>query len=101
MRTGILLAAFACMIATGCSTTVVNEGDGDADEVNDGEAHDENSGDCWDGERWVVVTRGHVHRHGCGHHFHHNAWHLHPANHVYVGSRHHHFRIIVHRRRHR
>ena len=95
MRIAILLAALAFMMPTGC-TTVNN--DNDADEVNDGDAHDENSGDCWDGERWVVVTHGHVHHPGCGHFFHHNAWHLHPVDFVYVGHNHHHFRVIVHHR---
>ncbi|MCE9581174.1 MAG: hypothetical protein K8T20_01525 [Planctomycetes bacterium] len=100
MKTAFLLTAFAYLMATGCSTTV-NNNDDDQDEVNDGEAHDADSGDCWDGERWVVVVRGHHHGPGCGHYFHSGAWHLHPANFVYVGGRGHHFRVIVHHGRRR
>ncbi|MEK7467972.1 MAG: hypothetical protein AAB074_11200 [Planctomycetota bacterium] len=98
MRTCLVLAAFAFLFATGCSTTVV-ENDGDEVEENDGEAHDADSGDVWDGTRWVVIGGGHRHHNGCGHHFHHGVWNHHPANHVFVGN-HHHFRVrVVHRRR--
>ena len=100
MRTLILMAAFACLIATGCTkTVVVNEGDGD--EVNDGDAQDADSGNAWDGERWVVVGHGHHHRAGCGHHFHHGVWNIHVEGHVFAGK-HHHFkaRVVHHKRKH-
>jgi hypothetical protein len=100
MRTVLLLGAFAAFVATGCTkTVVVNEGD--EVEENDGEAHGDDSGDAWDGVRWVVVGRGHRHGPGCGHYHHHGAWHIHPAHHVHTG-RHHHFkaRVIRHHKKH-
>ncbi len=101
MKTGILLVAFALWMAPGCSTTTVNNDDGDEVEENDGEAHAEDSGDAWDGTRWIVIGGGHRHRAGCGHHFHHGVWNIHAASHVFTG-RHHHFKVrVVHRRRHR
>lgn len=56
--------------------------------------HSEHCGHAWDGVRWVYV-RGHVHRPGCGHFYHHGGWHVHGASHVYVHKGHGHLGIHV------
>ncbi len=82
-------------VTTGCgprrTVVVVQQPESAGD---DGPPHEESRGDAWDGERWVVV-QGHVHGPRCGHHHHHGVWHVHPAGHVYVGGRGHHFGVSV------
>lgn len=100
----VLATAALALAATGCGprrTVVVVQqpaapppSTNSAPVADDGPPHDEASGDAWDGERWVVI-RGHVHGPGCGHYHHHGVWHVHPAAHVYVGGRGHHWGVGV------
>ena len=91
MRLAILLAGALSLLGTGCvRRTVVVHDEGPRPEP----IHDAYSGDCWDGERWVVY-HGHVHSAHCGHYYHHGAWHLYPVSHVYVHPGCHHWGVVV------
>ncbi|MBI2922210.1 MAG: hypothetical protein HYY18_14250 [Planctomycetes bacterium] len=104
MRSMLLVAAlaFALPFTIGCNTTTVESDGGDEVEEGDGEPHGEDSGDAWDGTRWVVVGGGHRHHAGCGHHFHHGVWNIHVEGHVHAGKAHHFVRRVVkhHRKKH-
>lgn len=44
----------------------------------------------WDGLAFIML-HGHVHGHGCGHHYHHGCWNTHPSDYVHVDRRRGHF----------
>ena len=44
--------------------------------------HDAESGDAWDGGRWIACP-GHHHHEGCGHFFHHGFWHVYRDGYEY------------------
>lgn len=49
---------------------------------------------AWDGQVWIGF-HGHHHGPGCGHFFHHSAWHVYRENYVYVRPNHAHFGVRI------